>query len=129
MLDTNIQWTLASAITTLIHLALTVLAFLDLRAAVLGGVARWRRQNAGWYAAGQCGLFLVALDHAWVGVIAMTMLPRPAGPVSGPAADAQNLLIGGEWFGAGVAVAFWMARRALASWAEEHDTEHDPRRE
>lgn len=119
MLDTNTQWTLASIITTIIHFLLTSHAFLDLTATLSGDVKPWRRWNAAWYALGQGGLFLIALDHAWVGFIAITMLPPPSGEVSGPALMAQQWLIAGEWFGVFVAGSFWMARRALAAWADE----------
>lgn len=118
-MDTNTQWTLASAITTIFHILLTSHAFLDLTATLTGDVKLWRRKNAAWYFLGQLGLLLIALDHAWVGVIAITMLPPPTGAVSGPALMAQQYLIGGEWVGLGVAACFWQARRALAAWADE----------
>lgn len=119
MLDTNTQWTVASAITTLIHLALTVLAYWDLRAALAGKVESQRVQNAAWYLLGQGGLLAIALDHAAVGFIAITMLPPPVTGAPPPAIWAQNLLIGGEWGGVVVAIAFWMARRVLTHWADE----------
>lgn len=118
-MDTNTQWTLASLVTTLIHLGLTSFAFLDLTATFSSDLEPWRRRNAAFYALGQFGLFLIALDHAWVGIIAITMLPPPIGEVSAPALMAQRYLIAGEWLGAGVAACFWMARRALAAWADE----------
>lgn len=116
----NTQWTLASTITTIFHFLLTTHAFLDLTSTLIDGVKPWRRKNAAWYFLGQLGLFLIALDHAWVGVIAITMLPPPIGEVAGPALMAQQYLIGGEWVGLGVAVCFWQARRALAEWANEY---------
>lgn len=113
-------WSLASGIATLIHLWLTLQAYLDWQATRPASPPnRQRGISAGWYLVGQFCLFLPKLIELAIGVYSMS-LPNPRNEViADAAAIAQAGLILGEWIGVVGAIAFWLARRALATWADE----------
>lgn len=122
---TEIGWSLASALATLIHLYLTLQAFLDWQASRCDPrpdpSARQRGISAGWYMLGQFCLFLPKLGELAIGVYAMTV-PNPRNvEIAEAATIAQAVLIAGEWIGAVGAVAFWLARRALAAAADRDE--------
>jgi hypothetical protein len=130
---TEILWSLASGLAMLIHLWLTGQAYLDWavsREAERRGRARhWRGISAGWYLIGQFCLFAPKLIELAIGLWAMSA-PNPQNEqVADAAALAQTGLILAEWVGVVGALSFWLARRALASWAEDHDSEHTGRKQ
>lgn len=119
MLDNStvveILWSLASGIASLIHIGLTLAAFLDWQATWTDRPTRRRGKSARWYFVGQGCLFLPALIELAIGVYFMT-IPNPRNEVIVDAAViAQSGLIVGKWIGVVGAVAFWLARRALAT--------------
>lgn len=124
---TELLWTVASGLAMLIHLWLTGQAYLDWSASrqaeVRGRAKHWRGISAGWYLLGQFCLFLPKLVELAIGLYAMAA-PNPRNEqVADAAAWAQAGLILAEWVGVVGALAFWLARRALASWADEHEGE------
>lgn len=112
-------WSLASGAAALIHLWLTLQAYLDWQATRQDRPARPRGISAGWYLVGQFCLFLPKLIELAIGVYSMTVPSARDEALADAAALAQAGLIIGEWIGVVGAVAFWMARRALAAWADE----------
>lgn len=129
----EVLWTLASALAAVLHLWLTVQAFLDwratLRAEHAGRLRRWREVSAGWYLVGQLCLFVPRLLDLGVGLLAMALPNQPTEELRDATAMAQWALIAAEWIGALGAVAFWLARQALRNLAEEHNAEHTQREE
>ncbi len=126
-------WSAASAIALVLHLWLSLQAYLDWRVALdaagRGEIRRWRALSAGWYLVGQVCLFLPKIAELMIGVVAMTTPPPISPEVEAAAVFAQYLLIVSEWIGAAGAVAFWFARRALAGWADERDVAANARDE
>lgn len=126
----EVIWSGGSLLALLFHGWLSAEAYLDwvvaLRARVMAQAESWREASAGWYLLGQFFLFLPLLIHLAIGVVAMTVPPSPSEQQGGTSSVLQVGLLVAEWMALVAGFGFWMARRALATWASEHDAKYPP---